>query len=123
MKFNIFCDIVVKKYVLIIVEIKGVIILKKILKEKCKKIINYLKNECTDSKTLILFLCVIVVMYMPVWGGYLLYFIFKMKILFVIASMVMAFWVGPFTPFFPFAIAITLFIKKFLQINLKKINS
>ena len=90
------------------------------LKEKFKKIFNWLKIECKDFKTFIIFFCVIVVMYIPVWGGYLLFFIFKNKIFLSIATVVMAFWLGPFTPFFASAIAITLFIKKIMQIKERK---
>ena len=31
------------------------------------------------------------------------------------ATVVLTFWAGPFTPFFPLAIAITLFIKKIMK--------
>lgn len=95
--------------------------MKKILKEKCKKIVNWLKKVCKDYRTLVIFLCVIIVMYIPVWGGFLLYYIFKKKIFLSIATIVIAFWIGPFTPFFPIAIALTLFIKRLLQIKGKKL--
>ncbi len=86
-------------------------------KEKEHKVLNWLKRECKDWKTFAIFLIVIIVMYLPVWGGYLLYYIFKWKIALTTASIVMTFWFGPFTPFFPLAITITLFIKRIMQIN------
>ena len=90
------------------------------VKEKDHKLLNWLKEECKDWKTFAIFLIVIIIMYMPVWGGYLLYYIFKWKIALTTASVVMAFWLGPFTPFFPLAITITLFIKKIMQISKKR---
>ena len=73
------------------------------------------KEECKDVKTLIILLIVILIVYSPVWGGYLLYFIFKLNIFLVVATACAAFWAGPFTPFFPLCIAVTLAIKKLLK--------
>lgn len=89
---------------------------KKIDSNKKKNFIEWLKNECRDWRTFVVLLCVIAVVYSPVWGGYLLYFIFKWKWCLVMASVTFTFWLGPFTPFFPLCIAITLFIKKIMQI-------
>ncbi len=86
--------------------------------EKNKKTHNlgkWLKEECTDWKTLVVFLCVVAVVYMPVWGGYLLYYMFKWNWCLAMASITFTFWVGPFTPFFPICIAITLFLKKIME--------
>ena len=42
-------------------------------------IIEWIKNECKDWKTFIIFVCVIMVVYSPVWVGYILFFVFKWK--------------------------------------------
>ncbi len=93
---------------------------KKNVKQKAINLWDWLKNECKDWKTLIVLICVIVVMYAPVWGGYLLYYIFKWNWCLVMASVTLAFWFGPLTPFFPLCIAITLSIKKIMQVKKRK---
>ena len=93
---------------------------KKVIKEKTHNIIDRLKNECKDWKTLIVLICVIAIMYSPVWLGYLLYYIFKWNWCIVMGAVTFAFWFGPFTPFFPLCIAITLFIKKIMQVKKRK---
>ncbi len=77
------------------------------------------KNWCIETwhqldnwQTLLLFILVVIVMYIPVWGGYLLYFLFHWKWAMWMATGALAFWAAPFTPFFPTCIAITLAIKK-----------
>ena len=52
--------------------------------------------------------------------GYLLYYIFKWNWCIVMGAVTFAFWFGPFTPFFPLCIAITLFIKKIMQVKKRK---
>lgn len=54
-------------------------------------------------------------MYTPVWGGYLLHILFKIKWGSVVATTYLAFWAGPFTPYFPLCIAITLGIKRLFE--------
>lgn len=88
-------------------------------KGKEHKVLEWLKEECKDWRTIVVFICVIIIMYAPVWAGYLLYFIFRWNWCAVMATVVLTFWAGPFTPFFPLAIAITLCIKKLIQINQK----
>lgn len=53
-------------------------------------------------------------MYFPVWGGYLLYFLFHWKWAMWMATAVLAFWAAPFTPFFPLCISLTLALRKFI---------
>ncbi len=89
-------------------------------KEKEHKVLEWLKEECKDWKTLVVFICVLVIMYAPVWLGYLLYYIFKIKWCMIMATAFLTFWAGPLTPFFPLAIAITLSIKKIMKIKKKK---
>lgn len=72
-------------------------------------------NECKDWRTLVILLLVIIVVYSPAWGGYLLYGIFGFKWCLAVATTWLAFWAGPMTPFFPLCIAIALGIKKLLN--------
>ena len=81
------------------------------MKEKAIHFLKRIKAECGSRETVILFALVVAVMYCPVWGGYLLYAIFRWKWCFAMASAYLVFWAGPFTPFFPLCIAITLFLK------------
>ncbi len=80
--------------------------------DKIKNFLKWIWGECKDWRTILLLLGVIVVVYSPVWVCYLLYIIFRWNWSFAVATAVLAFWVGPFTPFFPLCIAITLGIKK-----------
>lgn len=87
--------------------------------EKIKtKFINFCKwiwNECKDWHTLVLLIIVVVLMYTPVWGGYLLHILFGVKWGSVVATAYLAFWAGPFTPYFPLCIAITFGIKRLIE--------
>lgn len=82
-------------------------------------IIEWIKNECKDWKTFIIFVCVIMVVYSPVWVGYILFFVFKWKWCLAMATAILVFWAGPFTPFFPLCIIITLGIKKLIEERIK----
>ena len=84
---------------------------------KIKNFLKWIWNECKDWHTLILLLCVIIVMYSPVWGGYLLHAVFGWAWCSAVASAYLLFWAGPFTPFFPMCIGITLSIKKVMQVK------
>ena len=84
-------------------------------KQKILKFIHWILDSCKDKQTLLLLACVVVVMYCPVWGGYLLHAIFGWAWCSVVASAVLLFWAGPFTPFFPLCIAITLAIKRIIE--------
>lgn len=66
-------------------------------------------------KNIFVLLVVIAVVYSPVWGGYLLSAIFGWTWASVMASTCLVFWAGPFTPFFPICIAITLAIKRWSE--------
>ncbi|MDO5564203.1 MAG: hypothetical protein Q4F88_03135 [Eubacteriales bacterium] len=79
---------------------------------KIKKFLKEIWNECKDIKTVILLIIVMIIMYMPIWGGYLLYYYTKKTWALVVATSMLTFWAGPFTPFFPLCIFITLFIKR-----------
>ena len=83
--------------------------------ERFKKFCEWIWSECKDWHTLVLFIIVVVIMYTPVWGGYLIHLIFKKSWGSVMATAYLAFWAGPFTPYFPLCIAITLGIKKLVE--------
>ena len=85
------------------------------LRDKAIRFLTRIKAECGNRETVILFALVVAVMYCPVWGGYLLYAIFRWKWCFAMASAYLVFWAGPFTPFFPVCVAITLFVKKLVK--------
>ncbi len=92
--------------------------MKKLFEKLKNKFINFCKwvwSECKDWRTLVLFGIVVVLMYTPVWLGYILYFVFKSKWAMGIASAYLVFWAGPFTPYFPLCIAITFGIKKIIE--------
>ena len=83
--------------------------------DKIKNMFRWIWNECKDIHTLLIFICVIIVVYSPVWGGFLLHFLFKWKWCLAVSTACFTFWAGPFTPFFPICMGITLSIKKFMQ--------
>lgn len=90
------------------------------IKEKIKNFLKWIWKECKDWHTVVLLLCVIVVMYFPVWGGFLLHALVGWKWCSAVASAYMVFWAGPFTPFFPLCIGITLSLKKALEVRKQK---
>lgn len=85
------------------------------LKNKFIKFCKWVWQECKDWHTVVIFAVVVVVMYSPVWGGYLCHALFGWKWCSVMATAYLAFWAGPFTPFFPLCIAITLGIRKIVD--------
>lgn len=87
---------------------------------KIKKFFNWIWQECKDKDTLLLFIGVVVLMYLPAWGGYLLHAIFGWAWCSAVASAYLLFWAGPFTPFFPVCMGITLSIKKVMQIKSRR---
>ncbi len=82
------------------------------LKDKFIRFFCWIWKECKDVKTFILLMIVSTVVYSPVWGGYLLSALFGWEWASVMASACLVFWAGPFTPFFPICIGITLAIKR-----------
>ena len=85
------------------------------MKNRIYCFLKKLKKEFGNKETIILFAIVVSVMYSPVWCGYFLYFLFRWRWCFLLATGYLLFWAGPFTPFFPLCIAITLFLKKFFN--------
>jgi hypothetical protein len=88
--------------------------------QRVKKFLKYVWQECKDKKTIALLLVVVLVMYMPAWGGYLVHALFGWKWGSVVASAYILFWAGPCTPFWPLCIAITLFIKRMIKKRMGK---
>ena len=76
---------------------------------------QWIWQECKDIKTFFLLLIVIAVVYSPVWIGYLFNIVFGWKWASVISSAYLLLGVGPFTPFFPICIGITLYIKRWTE--------
>lgn len=81
---------------------------------KAKKFIKYVWQECKDWRTFLILLIVMAVVYSPVWFCYLLYGLFGIKWCLAVATACLAFWAGPFTPFFPICLAITCGIKRII---------
>ena len=90
------------------------------LKRKIKNVLKWIKDECKDWRTIVIFIVISTIIYFPTWGGYLLYWIFKWKWCLSMATISMVFWLGPFTPFFPLCIATTFFVKGMLDLKKKK---
>ncbi len=89
--------------------------------QRIKSFFKWLWDQLKDWRTLIIFAIVLLIMYFPAYGFYILSLVFKNKWLAGAATIYVAFWAGPFTPFFPLCIAITLGIKKiFLKLKEKK---
>ena len=93
------------------------------LKDKFIRFCRWVWQECKDTKTFLLLLMVIAVVYSPVWGGYLLHAIFGWKWASIMASACLVFWAGPFTPFFPICVGITLSIKRWVGRKSKQDNA
>ena len=83
--------------------------------EKVKAFFRWIWKECRDWRTVVLLIAVVAVVYSPVWVGYLLKLIFGWNWAAVMATAVLLFWAGPFTPLFPLCIALTLTIKKWWE--------
>lgn len=82
---------------------------------KTKEFCSYLWQECHDWRTFAILLIVMAVVYSPVWLLYLLYALLDIKWCLGVATACLAFWAGPFTPFFPICIAITCGVKRMLK--------
>lgn len=84
-------------------------------KEKVKNFLKWIWRECKDGRTLALLLVVITIVYSPVWLGYILHWIFGWSWAGIVATAMLAFWAGPFSPFFVLCISITLGIKRLFE--------
>ena len=88
--------------------------------EKVKAFFRWILDECRDWRTVVLLIAVVAAVYSPVWVGYLLKLIFGWNWAAVMATAMLVFWAGPFTPFFPVCVALTLAIKKCWEKRKKK---
>ena len=88
--------------------------------EKCKAFCRYLWRECKDVRTIALFFAVVIVGYSPAWGGLILYVLSGNEWFLAGATSWVLFWAGPFTPFFPLCLAVTLAIRRLLRHNQTK---
>ncbi len=82
-----------------------------------KKLINFLKwiwAECKDWHTLLLLGIVAVVMSAPVWGCYILGFVFDWDWAHYVATAAWVVYLGP-VPFWVICIAVTLAIKRLFE--------
>lgn len=89
--------------------------MKKLFVKLKNLIIHFLKwvwMECKDWHTLVLLGIVCCVLSLPIWGGYILGFIFKWDWAFWVATVTWGFWILPGAPFFTVAISITLGLKR-----------
>ena len=87
---------------------------------KARDFLLWVWHECKDWKTLILLGIVCLVIGLPVWGGYLLFLIFRWSWAFWVASICWAFWMLPGAPFFALCVSVTLIIKKIYEKIVKK---
>lgn len=82
------------------------------MKKRLKDFFVSIWKQLKDRTNLIIFACVLVVVYIPTWLIGLLGIIFQNAGMIAIAVAYAAFWAGPFTPFFPIVIAITFALRK-----------
>lgn len=82
-----------------------------------KKVFKWIIYELRDVKTFIIFMIVWLVMMAPAWGGYLLAIFTDNSWHLTYATAYFFFWAGPFTPFIPLCLTITIGIKKILKIR------
>lgn len=93
-----------------------------------KKPFKWIKDNIKDWRTAIVFIIVFLVMSSEVWVSYLLGIItwgtdFS-KWCMGVASACWLFWLGPFTPFLPICIGLTILIKSlFNKIRFRKLKS
>ncbi len=84
-------------------------------KEKTKNFLKWIWHECKDKRTIALLMVVITIVYSPVWLGYIMHWIFGWNWAGIVATAMLAFWAGPFSPFFFICISITLGIKRLFE--------
>lgn len=88
----------------------------------CREFLRWIWSQCKDWKTVVLLVVVAIVMYSPAIVGWVLFFIFGWNWGWITATAYTAFWLGPFSPFFAICIAITLSIKRLMQVIARKKN-
>ena len=99
------------------------LVMKNWIRKLIQKGIDFLKwvwSECKSWHTLVLLGVVCLVLSLPIWMGYILWFIFDWGWAFWVSTGLWAFWWLPGAPFFAVAVAITLAIKKIYEKRLEK---
>ncbi|MCD8371892.1 MAG: hypothetical protein LUD27_01155 [Clostridia bacterium] len=84
------------------------------LYDRAMRFIQWIFDQLKDRLSIAIFIFVLIVMYSPCWLCMLLYSIFGFPTLLAVSTAYMAFWAGPFTPFFPMCFAITFALRKLL---------
>lgn len=101
--------------------------MKNLLKNLWEKILRFLRwllGQLKDRRNIVIFLIVLVVMFSEVWVPYLLAVLTGDPWWWGIGSACWAFWLAPFTPFFPLCIAITVAVRKIVdRVTAKKNGS
>lgn len=85
------------------------------MKKKIKDFFCSIWEQLKDKTNLIIFTCVLIVIYSPTWLVGLIGVIFQYVSLIAFSISYAVFWAGPFTPFFPIVIAITFTIRKIIN--------
>lgn len=85
------------------------------MKKKIKEFICSIWKQLKDKINLIIFTCVLIVIYSPTWLVGLIGVIFQDVSLIAFSISYAVFWAGPFTPFFPVVITITFTIRKIIN--------
>ena len=80
--------------------------------KKTQALWSVLWRQLKDRTNIIIFVCVLAVVYSPTWLVGLLGLILRNGSMLGIATAYAAFWAGPFTPFFPVVFGITFAIRK-----------
>lgn len=83
--------------------------------QKFKNFFLWLLSQLKDKKNIVIFIIVFIVLSSEVWVPYLLAIITGNKWWWGIGSACWAFWLGPFTPFIPICIAVTVGVRKVLD--------
>ena len=92
--------------------------MKKLIRKLWNKALDFVKwvwSECKDWRTLALLGIVCLVLGLPVWGGYLVGFLFHWEWAFWVATVAWAFWMLPGAPYFALCVSITLVIKRLFE--------
>lgn len=77
--------------------------------------VRWILGQLKDRKNIVIFLIVFVVMSSEIWVPYLLAILTRNPWWWAIGSACWAFWIAPFTPFFPICIAVTIATRKILD--------
>ena len=97
--------------------------MKKLVQKIWKKTVDFFKwlwLQIKDWRTFVLFVAVCAVISCEVWIPYIIAMITGDNWWWAVGSACWAFWLGPFTPFIPLCLTITLGIKKIIEKGQKK---